>query len=119
MTTEPQASAPRWSDELAQLSTERLLIGYRKMKFGYGSEFSEGVKRADAYLAEANRRDATIAAQAATIAELKAEIASLKAELAETYVECLDFAKSYGTGDEERYQARYRELTGKEHDDGE
>ena len=41
-----------------------------------------------------------------------AEISALRAELAEAMGDCIDHCLSYGLGDEERYRARYRELTG-------
>lgn len=43
------------------------------------------------------------------------KIEQLKDELADTYGECISFVNSYGIGDEDRYRARYRELTGKEY----
>lgn len=57
----------------------------------------------------------TIDALQARIATLQARIATLTAELADAMGECIDFTISYGLGDEDRYRARYRELTGKDY----
>jgi len=45
--------------------------------------------------------------------DMQARIDELTAELAEAMGECIDFVISYGLGDEDRYRARYRELTGR------
>lgn len=51
------------------------------------------------------------------IVEQELELGKLKRELAEAMRECIDFTISYGIGDEDRYRARYKELTGKEFDE--
>ena len=71
-----------------------------------------------ALLDDAKALQAERATLTAALQQVQARNAALEAELAETMRECVDFTISYGIGDEDRYRARYRELTGRDYDEG-